>query len=232
MKVAVISFSGNVGKTTVARHVLAPRMKGAELVSVESANADEQEADALRGKDFAHLQEYMLASDSLIVDVGASNVEDLLHLMRKFKGSHDDFDYFVVPAAPDVKQQRDTANTANELAKMGVPASKIKILLNRVADGSTPLKQFGALVAFLAENPVATLTPAAHLTDNEIYQKVKLDGRSISDLASDKTNYKELIAKAKDQAEKISLAGKLAIVRLADGVLPELDDCFTALALK
>lgn len=232
MKVAVISFSGNVGKTTVARHLLAPRMKGAELVSVESANADEQEADALRGKDFAHLQEYMLASDSLIVDVGASNVEDLLHLMRKFKGSHDDFDYFVVPAAPDVKQQRDTANTANELAKMGVPASKIKVLLNRVADGSNPLKQFGALVGFLTENPVATLNPAAHLTDNEIYQKVKHDGRSISDLASDKTNYKELIAKAKDQAEKISLAGKLAIVRLADGVLPELDDCFAALALK
>jgi len=28
MKVAVINFSGNVGKTTVARHLLAPRMEG------------------------------------------------------------------------------------------------------------------------------------------------------------------------------------------------------------
>jgi Flp pilus assembly CpaE family ATPase len=232
MKVAIINFSGNVGKTTIARHLLAPRIKGAEIVSVESANADEQEADALRGKDFSHLQQYMLASDDLIVDIGASNVEDLMNLMRKFKGSHEDFDYFVVPAVPDVKQQRDSANTANQLVKMGVPAGKIKIVLNRVEDGEAPTKQFAALLGFLADNKVATLNPAAHLTDNEIYQRVKHDGRSISDLASDKTDYKALIAKAKDQAEKIALADKLAVKRLADGVLPELDACFAALALK
>ena len=61
---------------------------------------------------------------------------------------------------------------------------------------------------------------------------VKQDGRSISDLASDKTDYKALIAKAKDQAEKVALADKLAVKRLADGVLPELDACYKALALK
>jgi Flp pilus assembly CpaE family ATPase len=232
MKVAIINFSGNVGKTTIARHLLAPRIKNAEIVSVESANADEQEADALRGRDFAHLQQYMLASDDLIVDIGASNVEDLLTLMRKFKGSHEDFDFFVIPAVPDVKQQKDTANTANELAKMGVPPEKIKIVLNRVEDADAPDKQFTALLGFLAVNRVATINLAAHLTDNEIYQRVKLDGRSISDLAEDKTDYKALIAKAKDQAEKIELADKLAVKRLATGVLPELDACFEALALK
>ena len=232
MKIAIINFSGNVGKTTLARHLLSPRMKGAEIVSVESANADEQEADALRGKDFAHLQQYMLASDDLIVDIGASNVEDLLVLMRKFKGSHDDFDYYLVPTVPDVKQQKDTANTANALVKIGVRASKIKIVLNRVEDSENPLKQFTSLVGFLAVNPVATMNEAAHLTYNEIYQRVKQDGRSISDLASDKTDYKALIAKAKNQAEKVALADKLAVKRLADGVLPELDACYQALALK
>jgi len=232
MKVAVINFSGNVGKTTIARHLLAPRIKGAEIVSVESANADEQEADALRGKDFAHLQQYMLASDELIVDIGASNVEDLMTLMRKFKGSHEDFDHFVVPAVPDVKQQKDTANTANALVKMGVPASRVKIVFNRVEDSDAPDRQFTALLGFLSVNPVATVSAAAHLTDNEIYQRVKHDGRSITDLAADKTDYKALIAKAKDQREKIELADRLAVKRLADGVLPELDACFKALALK
>ena len=232
MKLAIINFSGNVGKTTIARHLLAPRIKNAEIVSVESANADEQEADALRGRDFKHLQQYMLASDDLIVDIGASNVEDLLNLMRKFKGSHEDFDYFLIPAVPDVKQQKDTANTANELAKMGVPAEKIRIVLNRVEDGEDPGKQFAALLGFLAVNRVATINPAAHLTDNEIYQLVKHDGRSISDLANDGTDYKALIAKAKDQSEKVELADKLAVKRLATGVLPELDACFEALELK
>lgn len=232
MKVAIINFSGNVGKTTIARHLLAPRMKGAEIVSVESANADEQEADALRGTDFAHLQQYMLASDDLIVDIGASNVESLLVLMRKFKGSHEDFDFFIVPALHDVKPQKDTAKTANELVKMGVPAEKIRIVLNRVEDGGEPDRKFALLQDFLAANQVATLNPAAHLTENEIYQRVRHDGRSISDLAEDKTDYKALIAKAKDQAEKIELADKLAVKRLAMGVLPELDACFKALALK
>ncbi|MBZ8143267.1 StbB, partial [Rubrivivax gelatinosus] len=49
MKVAVISFSGNVGKTTIARHLLAPRIPGAQLIAVESINAEDGEAaDALR----------------------------------------------------------------------------------------------------------------------------------------------------------------------------------------
>ena len=50
MKVAVINFSGNVGKTTIARHLLVPRMAGAELIAVESINADEGQATAIRGE--------------------------------------------------------------------------------------------------------------------------------------------------------------------------------------
>jgi Flp pilus assembly CpaE family ATPase len=152
--------------------------------------------------------------------------------MRKFKGSHEDFDYFVVPAVPDVKQQKDTANTAEKLVKMGVPAARIKIVLNRVEDTEHPDKQFGGLVGYLAISKVAALTPGAFLSDNEIYQRLKSDGRSITELASDKTDYKALIAKAATQDEKLALADQLAIKRLATGVLPELDACFKALALK
>jgi Flp pilus assembly CpaE family ATPase len=152
--------------------------------------------------------------------------------MRKFKGSHEDFDYFVVPAVPDVKQQKDTANTAEQLIKMGVPPARIKIVLNRVEDTRHPDKQFAALVGYLAINKVATLTPDAFLSDNEIYQRLKSNGRSITELASDQTDYKALIAKAASQDEKLALADQLAVKRLATGVLPELDACFKALALK
>ena len=43
MKIAVINFSGNVGKSTVARHLLLPRIAGAELIAVESINSDESQ---------------------------------------------------------------------------------------------------------------------------------------------------------------------------------------------
>ena len=45
------------------------------------------------------------------------------------------------------------------------------------------------------------------------------------------TDYKALIVKAKNTAEKLSLAQKLATKRLASGVVPELDECFAALEL-
>ena len=231
MKIAIINFSGNVGKTTIARHLLAPRIKGAELISIESINADEAEGDAMRGKDFAKLQQYMQITDNLVVDIGASNVEDLLNLMHKFKGSHEDFDFYVIPVPGDSKQQENTAKTAEKLVAMGVPAGKIRIVLNRVDDVEKALQQFDLLARFLQVKAVATINPARALSENEIYQRVKHDGRSISDLAKDKTDYKALIAKTKDPDEKLALADKLAIKRLAIGVLPELDACFAALNL-
>ena len=41
MKIAVINFSGNAGKSTVARYLLLPRIPGADLITIESLNADE-----------------------------------------------------------------------------------------------------------------------------------------------------------------------------------------------
>ena len=95
MKVAVLNFSGTVGKTTIARHLLAPRIAGAEVIAIESINADDGQASALRGGRFGELQEYLQTVDNVVVDIGASNVEELLSLMRKYRGSHEDFDYFV-----------------------------------------------------------------------------------------------------------------------------------------
>ena len=52
MKLAVINFSGNVGKTTIARHLLLPRVDGAALIAVASINAEDGLGQALRGRQF------------------------------------------------------------------------------------------------------------------------------------------------------------------------------------
>ena len=52
------------------------------------------------------------------------------------------------------------------------------------------------------------------------------------ELARDTTDYKSLIGKATDIAEKLELAQALATRRLACGVVPELDECFAALELE
>ncbi len=233
MKIAVINFSGNVGKSTIARHLLLPRLSGAELIAVESLNADENQGPALRGRQFGALQEYLQTVDSAVVDIGASNVEDLLGLMQRYRGSHADFDCFVVPTVAAFKQQQDTIATLVELAALGVPPSRVRLVFNMIEYGSDVALVFEAVLAFVQEHPVAQVNLACCLGMNEVYARLKHAGMGlgIHDLAQDETDYKALIAKAQDSAEKLALAHKLATRRLALGVLPELDACFAALDL-
>lgn len=232
MKIAVINFSGNVGKSTVARHLLQPRVDGAELVTVESLNADESQAQTIRGRQFADLQEYLQTVDNVVVDIGASNVEELLELMRQYRGSHEDFDAFVVPTVPAFKQQQDTIATLVELSRIGVPPARIRLLFNMVDEGPELARSFHPVLSFLSAHPVARADTACRLGENEIYARARSTGMDLAALARDDTDYKALIAKAGDTAEKLALAQKLATRRLASGVLPELDACFEALHLE
>lgn len=235
MKIAVINFSGNVGKTTIARYLLLPRIEGAELIAVESINADEGQGQSLRGRQFGELQEYLQTVDSVVVDIGASNVEDLLALMHKYRGSHEDFDCLVVPTVAALKQQQDTIATLVELAQLGVPATRLKVVFNMVEDDVEVAQAFELLLAFLEQNPVARACTRCRLGANEIYGRVKgLGVGAVADLtllARDETDYKSLIIKASSVAEKLALAQQLATRRLACGVVPELDACFAALEL-
>ena len=232
MKVAVINFSGNVGKTTVARHLLAPRIAGAEVIAVESINADDGQTQALRGRQFGELQEYLQTIDNVVVDIGASNVEDLLSLMRKYRGSHEDFDYFVIPTVPALKQQEDTIATLAELARLGIPAAKVKVVFNQVEDGANVRDLFDTLLAFIEQHPLTQANTSCRLGANEIYGRIKGTGIDLTELAGDETNYKLLIAQATETADKLALAQRLATRRLAIGVVPELDECFAALELR
>ncbi|HEY8707753.1 MAG TPA: StbB family protein [Burkholderiaceae bacterium] len=234
MKIAVINFSGNVGKTTISRHLLVPRIQGAELIAIESINADEGfEGQALRGRQFAELQEYMQTVDSVVVDIGASNVEDLLTLMRRYQGSHDDFDFFVIPTVAALKQQQDTMATLIELARLGVAPSRLKVIFNMAEDGVDVAQSFELLLAFLEEHPLASASTRCRLGANEIYGRIKGMGAAVdlAALAKDTTDYKSLIVKANSVAQKLAFAQALATRRLACGVVPELDACFAALGL-
>jgi MinD-like ATPase involved in chromosome partitioning or flagellar assembly len=232
MKVAVINFSGNVGKTTIARHLLAPRIGGAEVVAIESINADEGQAHALKGKQFGELQEYLQTVDNVVVDIGASNVEDLLGLMARYRGSHEDFDYFVVPTVPALKQQQDTIATLVQLSRLGIPGSKLKVVFNQVEGDVKVSETFDTVLAFVEQNRIADVSLDCKLGTNEIYERVKGTGKDLTELAGDQTDYKSLIAQAEGLDDKLALAQKLANRRLASGVVPELDGCFAALELR
>ncbi len=231
MKVAVISFSGNVGKTTIARHLLAPRLPGAALVSIESINAGEDQDHVIRGRQFAELQEFLQVVDDVVVDIGASNVEELLGLMHRYRGSHEDFDHYVIPTVPAAKQQQDTIATLAELARIGIPPAKVRVVFNMVEDGCELERVFEPVLSFAQITRSAELSLACRLGSNEIYGRIKGSGVDLVALAADTTDYKALIQRAADSTERLALAQRLATRRLALGVVPELDACFAALGL-
>ena len=229
MKVAVINFSGNVGKSTVARHLLPARLNNAEVIPVESINSDGTDETAIRGKQFGELQEYLQTLDDAVIDIGASNVEDFVKLMKQYKGSHEDFDFFVVPTVPATKQQRDTISTVEALANLGVPAKKIRLLFNMVDLEESPERIFSGLFEYQRESKSFTLKPEAVIHVNDIYGKLKGSKTGIREILADETDYKERIKTAKDADEKLHFAQMLSIKRLAAGVSEELDAVFKAL---
>ncbi|MBX3620812.1 MAG: hypothetical protein KF891_12635 [Rhizobacter sp.] len=231
MRLAVINFSGNVGKTTVARHLLAPRTPGCQVVAVESINADDGQSVTIRGRQFAQLQEFLQSVDNVVIDIGASNVEELLKLMRRYRDSQEDFDGFIVPTVPARKQQQDTAATLAELARIGVPPDRLRLVFNQIDDDSPLERTFDTLLAYCTSSAVVQPRPAAVLSFNEVYALVRGTGQSLGELAADRTDYKAAIAQASTQPDKLALAQRLATQRLARGVIPELDACFAALDL-
>ena len=231
MRLAVINFSGNVGKTTVARHLLAPRIPGCQVVAVESINADDGQSVTIRGRQFAQLQEFLQSVDNVVIDIGASNVEELLKLMHRYRDSQQDFDGFIIPTVPARKQQQDTAATLTELARIGVPPDRLRLVFNQIDDDSPIERTFDTLLAYCASSGVVQPRLAAFISFNEVYALVRGTGQSLAELAADSTDYKAAIAKASAQSDKLALAHRLAVQRLARGVVPELDACFEALDL-
>ena len=160
MKIAVINFSGNVGKSTIARHLVAPRLNNARVIAIESINSDEGIQDGtIRGNQFGELLDVLVQLDDVVVDIGASNVEDFVKLMSQYRGSHEDFDYYIVPTVSKTKQQRDTISTIDALADLGIPAKKIRLVFNMVEQEENVEHVFSSLFQYQA---VSTLRP--HLT--------------------------------------------------------------------
>jgi hypothetical protein len=230
MKIAVINFSGNVGKTTVSRHLLSPRLDNAQIIAVESINSGAMDEPMMRGEQFGEIQESLLMLDSAIVDIGASNVEDFVNLMKSYSGSHDDFDLFVVPTVPDAKQERDTVSTLSALSDdIGIPKDRIRVVFNMVDPKHDVKERFKTLFAYHADSGSFTLRKEAVMHLNEIYAKVADNGQSITDILNDPTDYKALIKEAADAGEKTRLARMVSIKRLAAGVTIELDAVFRSL---
>jgi len=226
MKVAVLNFSGNVGKTTICANLFAPRMTDAPYFSVESVNEDASangiEVDRLKGKQFGALIDQVMACDDALIDVGASNVEAWLSQMTRYRGSHQEIDLYVLPTTQDRKAQMDTVNTASALSTIGVDAARISVVFNRVDPEDDVVEVFSALYGVAARGLTRAPGPDAAIYDNEVYELLKDAGRSMGDVLTDDTDYRSLMRQSSG-AEKLAAIRAINLRRLATSANENLD---------
>jgi hypothetical protein len=228
MKIAVLNFSGNVGKSTISQHLLSPRLHDARIISVESINDDGTGQTTVRGKQYGEISEALACLNTVVVDVGSSNVEEFMHRMKQFRGSHEDFDFFVIPTVATLKVQRDTVSTIEALADAGVPQHKIRLVFNMVEHDVDPEREFAGLIDYHKQDQKFALRHGAVIYVSELYARLRESGKSIRSILTDETDYKALLKDA-DESERPRLGRSLSTLRLAAGVKEELDDVFVEL---
>jgi len=230
-KVAVINFSGNVGKSSIARYLLAPRMK-CDVLSIESINdaaGNKKTKTTIRGKEIDELREHMLISNSLVVDIGASNVEDFIDTLTEYEDGIDEFDFFIVPTVPAIKQQEDTVATIDELIELDVPSDKIIVVFNQFDKKGGPLeKQFKVVFKQLVGRG-CHLNKDAVVPKHGFFEAFQQDDRSFDDVLNDKTDYRGLISESEDRSEQVEYVRMLGMNSLARGIDKELNNVFVAL---
>lgn len=226
----VMNFSGNVGKSTLSRHLLAPRLPGAKVFSIESINLDDSQEEATRGRDFGELLQSLPDYPYAVVDVGASNVEDFTARMQQYEGSHEDFDLFLIPTVSSKKQQADTISILQTLSDLGVPGHKLRVLFNRLEPATNLSKTFHGFFRLHEATPqLFTLHPLVSLQENELYGKLQGTTTTIEDLLTDPTDFSSKIEEAQTKEERFRWVEKRALKRLATGAKKELDAAFQLL---
>lgn len=145
MKIALLNYSGNVGKTTLARDLFQYNLQDYELVTIESVNSDGRETTLIRGDNGDKIYTELLVQDNLILDIGSSNLENYLQNSKKESELISLIDKFVIPVTPEKKQQIDTAKTIIDLNTLGVPSGSINLVFNQVLPKSNLKDIFSGL---------------------------------------------------------------------------------------
>lgn len=225
MKVAVVNFSGNTGKSTLAAHLLVPRIE-AQLITVESVGAD----GGGGGDPFGALHEQWLTIGATVIDVGASRVAAFLKYLRQYRGAHEDFDAFVVPTVRDQKQQDDSVRTIEALGEIGVAPDRIRVVFNRVKrwDLDSFESDFQTILS-VGQHQRFRLSREAIVFENEIYAMLKALERSIAQLLADNTDYRAKFRASTDAADKGLCLDRIAARRLAVAANVNLDNVFAVL---
>ena len=215
MKICVLNLSGNVGKSTLAVHLLAAYSPGVRILSVESINASATDrmpgldVEELGASRFKEILRELMQGDDVIVDVGASNVAAFMTEMKRFKSAVGEFDWVLVPTVPALKQQLDTIATIDWLHGLGVDWHKVRVIFNQYAsDSQDPIQVvYSQVLGYAAADGKgkAVYEPHAVVDYNEVYELAKDSGQVMREIAGNTTDWRAARGEAKRAGDMVAL---------------------------
>jgi hypothetical protein len=227
LKIAVVNNSGNVGKSTICDTLLKPRLEGAEVIRIESINSDGSDDQKFVPAEFLEIFQRIDEADCAIVDVGSSNIEEFTDQLRKYKGSHEDFDFFIIPVVSDKKQQLDTISTIEILLDLNVEPERIRLIFNRVKDEIAFEKQFSNVLESRIYKSLK-LKGSPRIPETVVFKHVSEIRKTFNEVMEDDRDFRELL-KAASKEDRAQLSLLRGVKRAVMGFNDTLDIAFNQL---
>jgi len=232
-KVAIVNYSGSVGKTLAATYLFKPRMPTArffalETINMSAADLGVKDVVSLKGGNVGELIEEIVFEDDAIIDIGASNIEPFLQGASRFEDALHEFDCFVIPVTPDDKAWQESIKTALALSKAGIKKDKIIFLPNRIKN--SPEDDIGEVYEWVKERKLATIHTKAAIYDSEIFEYLAHYKLSFEELLSeDPETFKKKAKETTDPDERAKAARRYRWMTLAAPVKRNLDSTYKIL---
>lgn len=234
MKIAVLSPVGKVGKSTICAHLLSPRMGDAPIFAVETQNETVsalglEVENKFKGDEFRKLFMKLAILDDAIIDIGASNVEDMIKKMLSMgEESHEEIDCFVVPVVPGSVEQRETIRFVKMLSEMGIAPEKIRIIFNKVDEDVQD--EFPAILGFAKMEKKCIANPKSAIFVAETFDLLSNKKLNVAGILADETDYKSLMRDTNlTEKERFHYQEMYTIRSFAKGAKRNLDAAFEAL---
>jgi len=230
MKIAVLNSSGNVGKSTITKEFIYPRLANPLIVEIETVNASNINNTNLNIKnyntndDIEELYFNIIESDNVVVDIGASNLSGFFEKVLDFEGFLEVFDYFIIPTVSTIKETEDTIKTIEFLKNIDVAEDKIKVIPNKVK------KDVKSEFAILFKNLSIPVDTNVFIKDSKLFSNLALLKADIKSVyRSDLDYYKSEILQAETPQEKMRLIKMDMSNRMAHTIIKNFDEMFEIL---
>jgi len=219
-RVAIINKTGNVGKSTIFRHIRPMMPAGTKTVAIDPVNAGDGSVDhPIRAEEFLEMIVLIQKNPgtSYLLDIGSSQNEMVVDYLSRQGPFTRRLDAIIIPTVSKPKQIKDTVDTIRMLVNDAeVDPSRIYVVFNQVpALRMTHLENNFLDIFDLRKEIPFNILPGA-ITENELYDLIKSEKRTIFDFealnkAVDWDEASDAAAVANDQAlvEKIAVESTL-----------------------